>query len=92
MDFGKSVAFLAKQRHNIDDFLEKRVCHPVAGLPFIAIPTTSGIGSEVTPWATFWDEVLKKKYSLSHELMFPTHAIVDPFLTLSLPPMVTAST
>lgn len=92
MDFGKSVAFLATQQHNIDDFLAKHVDQVFPGLPFIAIPTTSGTGSEVTPWATFWDKELKKKYSLSHELMFPTHAIVDPLLTLSLPPMVTAST
>ncbi|MBD3182225.1 iron-containing alcohol dehydrogenase, partial [Candidatus Poribacteria bacterium] len=62
------------------------------GLPLIAVPTTSGTGSEVTPWATFWNKSIKKKYSLSHKLMFSNHAVVDPELTLTLPLSVTAST
>lgn len=92
IDFGKTVAFLAYQKHDINDFLEKRAHQVVSGIPFIAIPTTSGTGSEVTPWATFWDKQAKKKYSISHELMFAKYAIVDPQLTLSLPSAITAST
>lgn len=60
------------------------------GQNFIAIPTTSGTGSEVTPWATVWDFEKKKKHSF--DCTFARHAIIDPKLTLSLPPYETAYT
>jgi len=53
--------------------------------PIIAVPTTAGTGSEVTMWATIWDMKDKKKYSLAHPTLFPSEAILDPDLTLSLP-------
>jgi phosphonate metabolism-associated iron-containing alcohol dehydrogenase len=53
--------------------------------PLIAIPTTAGTGSEVTPWATVWDRGASRKYSLHLPQTFPEAAIVDPELTLSLP-------
>jgi phosphonate metabolism-associated iron-containing alcohol dehydrogenase len=93
LDFAKSVAFMAGQRERLRAFLTHQNAIPSRpGLPFIAIPTTSGTGSEVTPWATVWDFQENKKYSLSDPRMFPRHAIVDPSLTLSLPPYVTAYT
>jgi alcohol dehydrogenase len=49
----------------------------------IAVPTTAGTGSEVTMWATIWDDVAKQKYSLSHPALYPKMAIVDPALTVS---------
>ena len=60
-------------------------------LPMIAVPTTAGTGSEVTPWATLWDRTSAKpqKYSLHLEQTWPQAAIVDPELTLSLPESVT---
>lgn len=54
-------------------------------LKVIAIPTTSGTGAEVTPFATIWDKTTYKKYSLADKLLFPDIAILDPELTLSLP-------
>jgi phosphonate metabolism-associated iron-containing alcohol dehydrogenase len=59
--------------------------------PLIAVPTTAGTGSEVTPWATLWDRSseLPKKYSLHVEQTWPEAALVDPQLTLSAPPAVT---
>ncbi len=53
-------------------------------IPIIAVPTTAGTGSELTPWATVWDTKAGQKYSLSHEGLFPEHAVVDPKLTLSM--------
>lgn len=53
--------------------------------PIIAIPTTAGTGSEVTMWATIWDDLNGKKYSLSHPALYPEAAIVDPDLTLTVP-------
>ncbi|EJL86972.1 phosphonate metabolism-associated iron-containing alcohol dehydrogenase [Herbaspirillum sp. CF444] len=51
----------------------------------IAIPTTAGTGSEVTPWATIWDAAAGKKYSLHQDWTWPQAAIIDAQLMLSLP-------
>jgi hypothetical protein len=53
--------------------------------PLIAVPTTAGTGSEVTPWATVWDKGASRKYSLHLPQTWPQAAIVDPDLTASLP-------
>jgi len=55
-----------------------------AGLPVVAIPTTSGTGAEVTPFATVWDRSTRKKHSLAGHFMYPTHALLDVELTVSL--------
>ena len=55
-------------------------------------PTTSGTGSEVTPFSTVWDTKKKKKLSLSHPSMFPDVALVDYQLTNTLPADITIST
>lgn len=64
----------------------------LASHPIIAIPTTAGTGSEVTHWATVWDTVAQKKYSLARKSLYPTHAIIDPELMLGLPRDQTIST
>lgn len=61
-------------------------------LPIVAIATTSGTGAEVTPFATVWDHVAKKKLSLAGPDLFPKLAIIDPELTWSLPLEPTLST
>ena len=53
--------------------------------PSIFIPTTHGTGSEVTMWGTIWDMDEKRKYSLSHTDLYPSTAILDGNLALSLP-------
>ena len=60
-------------------------------LPLVTVPTTAGTGSEVTPFATTWDFTTRRKSSVSGPGMFPTTALVDPELTLSLPESVTVS-
>lgn len=60
--------------------------------PIIAIPTTSGTGSEVTPWGTIWDDVNKKKYSIHTDQLWCEVAICDPTLTLTLPKELTIQT
>lgn len=60
--------------------------------PIISIPTTSGTGSEITPWATIWDMEEKKKYSLSLPDLFSEVALYDPTLTLSVPKDITIQT
>jgi alcohol dehydrogenase class IV len=94
LDTGKCAAILANNDGNVEDYLvtkERKLKNE--SLPYIAIPTTSGTGSEVTPWATVWDTKNKKKYSLAHlPMMFPKIAIVDSELTETMPPKVTACT
>ena len=58
----------------------------------VAIPTTSGTGSEVTSFAVLTDKKLNKKYPLADYELTPDVAIVDPDLVLSLPKIVTADT
>ena len=60
--------------------------------PHLAIPTTSGTGSEATTVAVLDIPELKVKTGISHRYLRPTQAIVDPDLTRSLPPEVTSST
>lgn len=57
----------------------------------LAIPTTSGTGAEVTRWGTIWGDD-GKKYSVTGHGLYPTHAIIDPALTLSMPGEVTLAT
>jgi alcohol dehydrogenase len=60
--------------------------------PLYAVPTTSGTGSEVTPFATVWNHETRSKLSLSGAAAWPTEAFVDPCLTDSVPREITIST
>jgi phosphonate metabolism-associated iron-containing alcohol dehydrogenase len=53
-------------------------------LPLLAIPTTSGTGAEVTPFATVWDHEEHKKHSLAGDFVYPDMAFLDSTLTLTL--------
>jgi len=65
---------------------------PARSKALIAVPTTAGTGSEVTPWATIWDSASQKKYSLHLDCTWPKVAIIDPQLMLTVPASVTIST
>jgi alcohol dehydrogenase class IV len=60
--------------------------------PMIAIPTTAGTGAEVTPWAVLTDEATKLKKGVGGPALLPTIALIDPQMTLTLPPFLTAAT
>jgi hypothetical protein len=64
---------------------------PARVCPLVAVPTTAGTGSEVTPWATLWERTggVPKKHSLHPPGVWPECAIVDPSLALSAPAAVT---
>jgi alcohol dehydrogenase class IV len=64
----------------------------VPALPSIALPTTAGTGAEVTKNAVLASSEHRVKASLRHDSMLPKVALVDPALTLSMPPAVTAAT
>ena len=92
IDLAKSVSILQSHKHSSRKYLYKEYDLSNESCPFIAIPSTSGTGSEVTSWATIWDMKNKKKLSLEKYSMYPTHCIVDPELTYSLPKYQTALT
>jgi alcohol dehydrogenase class IV len=95
MDTGKCMAILASHTGSINSFLKDNVPLTSLGIPYIAIPTTSGTGSEVTQWATVWDlqgSAGGKKYSLSDPKMYAQAALIDPSLIQTLPPKMTAMT
>ncbi|MEN6570642.1 MAG: iron-containing alcohol dehydrogenase [Anaerolineaceae bacterium] len=60
--------------------------------PFIVIPTTAGTGSEVTCVAVISDPSRNLKMSFTSNFLYPRAAILDPRMTLTLPPMITAAT
>ena len=67
----------------IKSFLEtKKGGQDLSSTPIIAVPSTSGTGSEVTCWATIWDKKNSRKYSLAHEKLFPEIALIDPKLMM----------
>lgn len=93
LDTAKCAAILAKSGGKAEDYLITKTRQlKNKGISFIAVPTTAGTGSEVTPWAVVWDLINKKKYSLASPFMFPKLAIVDPSLTDDLPSRITAQT
>ena len=90
MDAAKAIAGLANESAPTAEFLSGRSA-TAPTLPLIAIPTTSGTGAEVTKNAVLSDRARGIKQSIRAESMMPAIAIVDPELTLSCPPGVTAA-
>ena len=92
MDLAKAVAVLmahvgtSRQYALGERTLERR------GLPFVAVPTTSGSSSEVTSGSALWDMEAKMVMGLGSPLMFPDVAIVDPELAMTMPKMLAAVT
>ena len=66
--------------------------HRLRGLPCIAVPTTSGSSSEVTPFAVTWDKEAAVRYPIAHPNLYPKVAIVDPDLVVTMPPSLAAAT
>ncbi len=95
IDSGKASAALIPNAGELLDYLEvigagkKLMANP---LPFIALPTTAGAGAEVTKNAVIGAKDQRVKVSLRDNRMLADVAIVDPHLTHSMPPAVTAST
>jgi len=89
LDFAKAYKSFLSSGLNTTEYINavanERLVPSVNNIYSIALPTTSGTGSEVTPFATIWDTTLKKKLSLTSNTIFYDVAIVDPTLTESLP-------
>lgn len=95
IDAGKAIAVMLTNSGSVMDYLEViGRGRPLlnAPVPFVAIPTTAGTGTEVTRNAVLASPEHRVKASLRSPLMLPRMALVDPSLTLGLPPAITAAT
>ncbi len=95
IDAGKAVSALLTNTRDLMDYLEvigKGEPLTEEPAPCIAIPTTAGTGAEVTRNAVLMSPAHQVKVSMRHPKMLPAVALVDPELTCSMPPAVTAST
>jgi alcohol dehydrogenase class IV len=94
LDAAKAVAGLITNEGSVMEYLEgvgrgRMIMKPA--IPFIAAPTTSGTGTEVTKNAVISSRSMKFKKSIRHPYLIPRMAIIDPELTLGQPPDVTAA-
>ena len=96
LDVGKAIAFMAGQNLPIWDFEDvgdnwtKADSKNIA--PIIAVPTTAGTGSETGRASVILDENLGVKKIIFHPKFLPSIVILDPILTVDLPPNITAAT
>ena len=96
MDTGKGIAFMSKQERPLWDFEDvgdwwTRANSEVI-FPIVAVPTTAGTGSETGRASVFTNETTKEKKIIFHPKMLPSVVILDPDLTIPLPPALTAFT
>ncbi|MDN4593083.1 iron-containing alcohol dehydrogenase [Polycladomyces subterraneus] len=92
LDAAKAVSIVAVNGGYIGDYIggKKEIAHQP--IPLIAVPTTAGTGSEVTSVTVITNTTNDVKMMIKHPAFIPAVAIVDPILTLSSPPHVTAAT
>jgi len=94
LDAAKAVSGLITNGGSVMEYLEgvgtgRMIEQPA--IPFIAVPTTSGTGTEVTKNAVISSRAMKFKKSIRHQFLIPRIAVIDPELTLSQLPEVTAA-
>jgi alcohol dehydrogenase class IV len=92
MDVAKTVALLFTHDGPPREYVERRQPFTRPGLPVIAVPTTSGSSSEVTPFAAFWEMTARRSLHVATPLLFPRAALVDPELALGMSPALAAQT
>lgn len=91
MDTGKTIALCGPNGGAPADYADGRL--PYTNIaPIVCIPTTAGTGSEVTRSAVITEATTHRKMTLKHAALRPTLAVLDPVLTYSVPPAVTAAT
>lgn len=91
IDVSKGASLLSSNPGRLQDYAGVNKVKN-KGVPIIAVPTTAGTGSEVTIFAVLSDNHANLKFTVTSPLIAPNIAVLDPELTLTLPPMLTAST
>ena len=91
LDTAKAVTLLTRNPGVLEDYFGIGLVKQ-RGAPSILIPTTSGTGAEITPNSLFYVPAIKEKKAVVSPHTIPDVAIIDPLLTLSVPPKVTAAT
>ncbi|WP_422124535.1 iron-containing alcohol dehydrogenase [Planococcus sp. X10-3] len=90
LDLAKALSVLtANKRLTLRDIAQQQHLEKI---PLIAVPTTAGTGSEVTKVTVITDTVLKRKLNPGHPALIPDVVLLDPALTLSMSPKITAET
>ena len=95
IDTAKAVAVISTHEGKIDDYVKWNTTpKPItsATLPIIAIPTTSGTGAEATVAAVMSDPLTNRKTAVVSPFIYPQIAVVDPGLSATMPPALTAAT
>ena len=91
IDTAKAIGALANNPGKVSDFMgANKISKPAA--PLIAIPTTAGTGSEVTPFTIITDTAKDVKMLIATPNILPRVALVDPLMTLTMPQDITAAT
>lgn len=90
IDAAKAIALTAANNLDIDHIYDTASFKK--SYPIVAVPTTSGTGTEATQYSVLTDTALNKKAGFGHDLAFPALALVDPAYTLSLHRSVTLNT
>jgi choline dehydrogenase len=92
IDTAKVARLCAQQRRTFSEFLRSERAFPAPEMPLIALPTTAGTGSEVSGGAVITDPAETRKSGIAHPHLRAQDALVDPLLTHSVPPALTAYT
>ncbi|WDV07585.1 iron-containing alcohol dehydrogenase [Lysinibacillus irui] len=92
IDTAKAIAVVATNGGYIGDYMKMAKVAEQAPIPHIAIPTTAGTGSEATDATVITNTKSDVKMMIKQPAFMPTVAIVDPILTLTSPPAITAAT
>ena len=92
LDVAKVVSVMLTNEGELSEFIGVPEAFKKPGIPLVAVPTTSGSGSEVTPYAVLTDRRRFRKAPLISRYLYPVLAIDDPELTVTMSPIVTTNT
>lgn len=90
IDAMKAIGAMTTNQGQLNEYMGKEIKNPPPGM--VAIPTTAGTGSEATQFTIISDTKQNVKMLLKGAVLLPALAVVDPELTVSVPPKVTAAT